>query len=63
MGYGFIKDDETGKDVLFFLGSLDPDLLNKNDEMTFNIIDNSQGKRAANVKKPEKEYSVISRTV
>jgi len=60
MGYGFISDDKTGKDLLFFISGIDPDFLNINDALTFDMIHNTRAARAANVQKVMKEYLVNS---
>jgi CspA family cold shock protein len=54
-GYGFITDDETGKDIFVHISGLliDPYILNENEEVAFDIEVGKDGKRqqAINVKK------------
>ena len=54
-GYGYIRDDETGKDVFVYLGNFVTDSYKENDKVTFDIIEDSRGQRAVNVKKVVKE--------
>ena len=48
-GYGFILDDETGKDVFVHKTGL-IDSIREADEVTFEEQDGKRGKNAANVK-------------
>jgi CspA family cold shock protein len=58
-GYGFITDDETGKDIFVHISGLlfDPYILKENEEVTFDIEVDKDGKRqkAVNVNKIVKE--------
>jgi len=49
-GYGFILDDETGKDVFVHKTGL-VDSIREDDEVTFEEQDGKRGKNAVNVKK------------
>ncbi|MGD0711012.1 MAG: cold shock domain-containing protein [Bacteroidales bacterium] len=51
-GYGFIVDDDTQKDIFFHHSGL-ADIINQNDEVTFDIEIEDEGKRqkAVNIEK------------
>jgi CspA family cold shock protein len=53
-GYGFIMDDETQKDIFVHHSGLS-DVINENDEVTFDIESEDDGKRqkAVNVNKKQ----------
>jgi CspA family cold shock protein len=52
IGYGFITDNETGKDFVHISEfGADLYLFKENDEVTFDIIEDFRGIRAVNVKK------------
>lgn len=55
-GYGFIVDDDTQKDIFFHHSGLaDIDIINQNDEVTFDIEVEDEGKRqkAVNIEKKQ----------
>lgn len=48
-GFGFILDDESGKDVFVHATGL-VDKIKDNDDVTFEIVDDRRGPKAVNVK-------------
>lgn len=49
-GYGFIKDDETGKEYFVHITGL-VDRVRENDEVSFDIEDGKKGQNAVNVRR------------
>lgn len=49
-GYGFIKDDETEKDVFVHVSGLSEDV-DKDDKVSFEVTEGKKGMNAINVKK------------
>jgi len=49
-GFGFIKDNETGKEIFVHATGL-VDKVRENDEVTYEISDGKKGPNAVNVKK------------
>lgn len=49
-GFGFIKDNETGKEVFVHATGL-VDKIRENDAVTFDITEGAKGPSAVNVKK------------
>ena len=48
-GFGFILDDETGKDVFVHVTGL-IDKIKDDDEVTFDIVEDRRGPKAINVR-------------
>lgn len=48
-GYGFIKDDESGKEYFVHVSGL-IDEINENDKVTFDLEEGKKGLNAVNVK-------------
>lgn len=49
-GYGFIKDDESGKEYFVHVTGL-VDRVRENDEVSFEIQDGKKGQNAVNVRR------------
>ncbi|MCU0433202.1 MAG: cold shock domain-containing protein [Bacteroidia bacterium] len=50
-GYGFIKDDETGREVFVHVTGLIDQPINQGDKVSFEISTGRKGDNAINVKK------------
>jgi cold shock protein len=50
-GYGFIKDDETGKEIFLHVTGLIDQPINQGDKVSFEISSGRKGDNAINVKK------------
>ncbi|MCA6363394.1 MAG: cold shock domain-containing protein [Bacteroidetes bacterium] len=50
-GYGFIKDDETGKEIFVHVTGLIDQPINQDDKVSFQISSGRKGDNAINVKK------------
>jgi CspA family cold shock protein len=50
-GYGFIKDDETGKEIFVHVTGLIDQPINQGDKVSFEISSGRKGDNAINVKK------------
>lgn len=48
-GFGFIKDDETGKEFFVHVSGL-VDQIKENDQVTFEVTEGRKGPNAVNVK-------------
>jgi CspA family cold shock protein len=48
-GYGFLVENETGKDVFVHVSDLNNDILTKNDKVSFDIEVTTKGTKAVNV--------------
>ena len=48
-GYGFIKEDESGKEYFVHVSGL-VDEINENDKVTFDLVEGRKGLNAVNVK-------------
>ncbi len=49
-GFGFIMDDETQKDIFVHVSGL-VDKIRENDQVTFDVTEDTRGKKAINVKR------------
>lgn len=49
-GYGFIKDDESGKDIFVHVSGLNDTEINEGDAVTFDLKEGKKGINAINVK-------------
>ncbi|MGL5890477.1 MAG: cold-shock protein, partial [Bacteroidia bacterium] len=50
-GYGFIKDDQTGKEVFVHISGLIDQPINQGDKVSYEISSGRKGENAINVKK------------
>jgi CspA family cold shock protein len=50
-GYGFIKDDQTGKEIFLHITGLIDQQVNQGDKVSYDIQDGRKGVNAVNVKK------------
>jgi cold shock protein len=50
-GYGFIKDDQTGKEIFLHITGLIDQPINQGDKVSYDIQDGRKGVNAVNVKK------------
>lgn len=50
-GYGFIKEDETGKEIFVHVTGLIDQPINQGDKVSFEISSGRKGDNAVNVKK------------
>jgi cold shock protein len=50
-GYGFIKDDQTGKEIFLHITGLIDQPVNQGDKVSYDIQDGRKGVNAVNVKK------------
>lgn len=50
-GYGFIKDDATGREIFLHVTGLIDQPVNNDDRVSFDIADGRKGPNAINVKK------------
>ena len=50
-GFGFIVNDETGKDIFVHVTALNGESLNEGDKVTFDETEGRKGSVAANVRK------------
>jgi cold shock protein len=48
-GFGFIKEDETGKEYFVHISGVKEDSLQENDEVSFDLIEGKKGLNAVNV--------------
>lgn len=48
-GYGFITNDETGKDIFVHASGIDGEALNEGDKVEYNEEEGKKGLTAANV--------------
>jgi CspA family cold shock protein len=49
-GYGFIKDDATGKEIFLHVTGL-LEKVRENDQVSYEVVDGRKGQNAINVKK------------
>ncbi|WP_025741318.1 cold-shock protein [Aquimarina pacifica] len=49
-GYGFITNDETGKDIFVHISGIDGEALNEGDKVEYNETDGKKGPTAADVR-------------
>ena len=49
-GYGFITNDETGKDIFVHISGIDGEALNEGDKVEYNEADGKKGPTATNVR-------------
>ncbi|WP_024772198.1 cold-shock protein [Aquimarina macrocephali] len=49
-GYGFITNDETGKDIFVHASGIDGEALNEGDKVEYNEEEGKKGLTAANVR-------------
>ncbi|PKV49296.1 MULTISPECIES: cold-shock protein [Aquimarina] len=49
-GYGFITNDETGKDIFVHASGIDGEALNEGDKVEYNEEEGRKGLTAANVR-------------
>ncbi len=49
-GYGFITNDETGKDIFVHISGIDGEALNEGDKVEYSEADGKKGPTAANVR-------------
>ncbi|EZH71897.1 CspA family cold shock protein [Aquimarina sp. EL_43] len=49
-GYGFITNDETGKDIFVHASGIDGEALNEGDKVEYNEEEGRKGPTAANVR-------------
>jgi cold shock protein len=50
-GYGFIKDDQTGKEIFLHITGLIDQPINQGDKVSYDIQEGRKGVNAVNVKK------------
>ncbi len=50
-GYGFIKDDQTGKEIFVHITGLIDQPVNQGDKVTYEISEGRKGANAVSVKK------------
>jgi cold shock protein len=48
-GFGFIKEDETGKEYFVHISGVKEDSLQENDEVSFDLIEGKKGMNCINV--------------
>lgn len=48
-GFGFIKEDETGKEYFVHVSGIKESTLQENDEVSFDLVEGKKGLNAVNV--------------